>query len=179
MSKPLQIVQVEIQRAEGPNTADFSKHIYKGEFAEIFGNNYLHLIAKTAPKGGGYDKTDVKITFENGRVWEARFEVKHLLEPDNDTDLRKHVRDFLFFHLNPEQIPWIQALDEPQRTSHIHSIRGMWTQEERAEAATFLAQIERSTQNEAKNYISLEATNVVTSQYRQTQFRSASVKKET
>jgi hypothetical protein len=147
MSKPLQMIQVEIQRAEGPNTADFSKHVYTGEFAEVYGNNYLRLIAWTAPKGGGYHKTDVKITFENGQEWAARFDIKHLFEPDNDTDLRKHVHDFLFYRLNPDQIEWIRNEPEPQRSEHIRNIKAYWAERDRVEAATLLAQIEGSEQN--------------------------------
>jgi hypothetical protein len=143
MSQPLAMTKVEIRRAEGPrDLCDKAFRGFEGKDAEARGNAYLREVSQTAPKGGSYDKTDVRITFANGRVWEARFDVNHFSEPDNDTDLRKHVRDFLFFHLFPEQIPSIQALAEPQRSNHINAIRGMWTQEERADAAGLLEQIE-------------------------------------
>lgn len=139
---PLAITEVRIRRAEGPHElCDREFRVFIGRTAEDDGNAYLREIARTAPKDGSYDKTDVKLLFENGQEWDARFDIKHPSQPDNDTDLRKHVYDFLFFHLNPEQIPWIRALDEREQSQHIHSIRGMWTQEERADAATFLAQI--------------------------------------
>lgn len=143
MTEGLAIAKVEIRRPEGPHhLCDRTFRVFEGEDAEARGNAYLREISQTAPKGGAYDKTDVRILFANGQKWDARFDVKHASEPDNDTDLRKHVRDFLFFHLFPEQIPWIQALAEPQRSNHIHSIRGMWSEEERADAAGLLEQIE-------------------------------------
>lgn len=143
MSGPLPMAKVEIRRAEGPHElCDKTFRVFEGDEAEAQGNAYLREISQTAPKGGGYDKTDVRILFANGQKWQARFDVKHFSEPDNDTNLRRHVRDFLFFHLFPEQIPWVQTLDEPQRSQCIHSIRGLWTQEERAEAAGLLEQLD-------------------------------------
>lgn len=143
MSLPLAVTKVKIRRAEGPRElCDGTFRVFEGEDAETQGNAYLREISQTAPRGGGYDKTDVRILFANGQKWDARFDVKHSSESDNDRDLRRHVRDFLFFHLYPEQIPWIQVLAEPQRSQHIHSVRGMWTQEERADAAGLLEQIE-------------------------------------
>lgn len=121
--KILTMKWVSIQRAEGPLVADFTDHVFEGPDAEAQGNAYLRQIAVTAPMNGGYDKTDVKICFSNGQEWTARFDVKHLSCDDNDTDLRKHVRDFLFYHVNPDRIPWIMAEPEPQRSRYIESIR--------------------------------------------------------
>jgi len=143
MTQKLAITKVEIRRAEGPHhLCDQTFRVFEGQEAEAQGNAYLREISQTAPRGGGYHKADARTTFANGQVWESRFDVKHFSEPDNDLDVRQHIRDFLFFHLFPEQIPWIQSLDEPQRTNHINSIRGMWSQEERAGAAGLLEQIE-------------------------------------
>ena len=140
---PLVMTEVRIRRGEGPNTSDFSWHTFKGANAEEDGNAYLRYIAQTAPQGGGYDKTDVEITFENGREWEARFDVKYTGEPDNDTDLRQHVRDFLYFHLNPQDIPWVRELRDPrEREERVASIKACWNQETRDEAQTLLNLIE-------------------------------------
>ena len=56
------------------------------------------FIAPHAPKGGGYDKVDVVITFADESEYSGRLDVQHTTDPDNDSDVAKHVYDFVSFH---------------------------------------------------------------------------------
>jgi hypothetical protein len=105
------ITKVTVQRAEGPNTADFSKHTFEGEDAEARANAYLREISATAPRTGGYDKTDVVVTLASGDEFKLRHDVKHFECDDSDTDVRRSLRDFFYYHLHPEEIPWVRATD--------------------------------------------------------------------
>lgn len=62
------------------------------------GQHLRDSIAPRAPKGGGYDKTNVVITFADGWEYEARLDIKHTTEVDNETDLAKRIYDHLRFH---------------------------------------------------------------------------------
>ena len=134
LNRPLAITRVAVRRAEGPIALCDGWHLFECADAEEHGNTYLWEISQTAPKDGGYDKTDVKLTFANGQEWNARFDVKHPSQPDNDTNLRQHVSDFLYFHLNPDKIQWIRDLaashseyERRKAAGHIESIRKMFT----------------------------------------------------
>ena len=143
---PLAMLAVKIRRAEGEiGKADFNWRKFIGPNAEDAGNAYLREISATAPKGGCYDKTDVVISFADGTEWEARFDVKHFTEPDNDTDLRQHVRDFLFFQLHPEKIQWVRDMAnsnrwvERDRAKEILANMTKRADENRAEYSPFLS----------------------------------------
>ncbi len=136
LTGPLAITRVAIRRAEGPIALCDGWHLFEGVNAEERGNTYLREISQTAPKESGYDKTDVKLTFANGQEWNARFDIKHSSQPDNDTNLRQHVSDFLYFHLNPGKIQWIRDLavssseyKRREAVSHIVSIRKMFVED--------------------------------------------------
>lgn len=48
--------------------------------------------SKDCPKGGGYDKTEMIVSFEDGFQYKTRLDVKHFSEPNNDTDPAKAIR---------------------------------------------------------------------------------------
>jgi hypothetical protein len=56
-------------------------------------NVKLRLNSTTAPTGGGYDKHDFTVTFEDGLEYEGRYDLKHWSV--ERPDLAKHVRSFL------------------------------------------------------------------------------------
>lgn len=118
------ITRIEVERAEGPLTSDFTRHIFDGQDAEQNANAYLREIARTAPRDGGYDKADVVVTLVSGDTVQTRHDVKHFTCPDADLDVRAHLHDFLFYHVYPEQIPWIKAeCDEIKRAQHVTNLR--------------------------------------------------------
>jgi len=56
----------------------------------------------------GYAKTDVYIIYADGYEYRARCDLKHPNQPDNDTNLRKHILYHMRFHagaLGPTEIP--------------------------------------------------------------------------
>ena len=67
----------------------------------------LCKIAQTAPTGGCYDKTDFKIEWTDGKDYQGRADVKHITEPDNDTDLADHVWGFITFHIGKRMPAWM------------------------------------------------------------------------
>ncbi|MEN7527898.1 hypothetical protein [Cupriavidus sp. DL-D2] len=65
---------ITITRAEGP-----SSMCGKPQTAATFhGADWiLHRWSSTAPEKGGYDKCDFRIEWENGMVYEGRYDLKH------------------------------------------------------------------------------------------------------
>src|SRR5262245_5950067 len=104
------IIQVEIVREEGPiDDPTMGKHTFCGDDAEALANDHLRLISETAPRDGGYNKTEVTATLVNGARVAGRFDIKHHSCPDSDTDLRQHLMDTLDFPLHPERFQWVQS----------------------------------------------------------------------
>jgi hypothetical protein len=89
---------------------------FEGDNAEERGNAWLRDIARTAPAKGGYDKTDVSVTFSNGEEVEFRFDVQHTSLPDNDTNIRQHVRSWFLYLARPEELPHIAR--DPRRLKY-------------------------------------------------------------
>jgi hypothetical protein len=111
------IQKVVIQRAEGPsNDPIMRKATFKGDTAEEQGNDWLRQIARTAPKGDGYDKTDVWVTFSSGQEYQFRFDVQDTSLPDSDTDIRQHMRSRFLYLSRPEELRHIAA--DPHRLEY-------------------------------------------------------------
>ena len=55
----------------------------------------LHSWASTAPKEGGYDKCDFEIEFEDGQLYQGRYDLVHWSV--KSPSLQRHVQDFLTF----------------------------------------------------------------------------------
>jgi hypothetical protein len=97
------ITKIEIERAEGPSVGcrvPVDKRYELKTWAEA--NNVLKRISadmrddpisKKYP--GTYDKTDFKVTFEDGETYEGRADVT---AGGEDTDLAAHIREFAKFH---------------------------------------------------------------------------------
>lgn len=111
------IQKVVIQRAEGP-TGHYTmrKASFEGDRAEDNANLFLRHIAVTAPKDGGYDKTDVWVTLSDGSELQFRFDVQHTSLPDNDTNIRQHMRSWFLYLCRPEELPHIAR--DPRRLEH-------------------------------------------------------------
>lgn len=92
------VKEIWLNRAEGPHE-ECGKPRTVHTFDEA--NAVLREWALTAPAEGGYDKTDFKITFDDGsealrEVYQGRYDLKH--HTVERPDLAKHVRDFLGFY---------------------------------------------------------------------------------
>jgi len=82
------ITKVRVERLEGR-----TKECYATDHKTIGdAESRLWLIATTAPDNGGYDKTRVIITFEDGEQIETRHDVK---KSDIDGGVLEHARKFL------------------------------------------------------------------------------------
>jgi len=81
---------IEIIRVEGPS-ALCGKVQTATSWHEA--DMILRANAATAPKGGGYDKHDFKVTFADGQTYSGRYDLKHWSE--EHPDLARHVRAFI------------------------------------------------------------------------------------
>jgi len=82
------VTKIEITRAEGPmalcgKTATFQS------FEDA--HNWLVCQSSTFPKMG-YDKHDFAVSFEDGFVYQGRLDCKSLDSPNNDLDVKEHIR---------------------------------------------------------------------------------------
>lgn len=61
---------------------------------------HVRRIAQFAPRGGGYDKTVIRVTFADDETYECRLDIQHYTLPFevNDNDLARHIRQFLSFN---------------------------------------------------------------------------------
>lgn len=86
------IKSIWLNRAEGPNWDLGERTVSSFEDA----NRVLRKWAETAPKGGGYDKVDFKVTWEDGETYEGRYDL--VREDTSKASLEKHMREFCSFH---------------------------------------------------------------------------------
>jgi len=61
---------------------------------------HIRGIAKWAPRGGAYDKTQFKVTFEDGSVYDGRLDIQHYTMPyeGSENDLAQHIHNHLSFY---------------------------------------------------------------------------------
>lgn len=88
------VTGIVLERAEGP-TALCGKPRRVASFTEA--DAILREWAKTAPQGGGYDKTDFVVTFANGETYTGRYD----LVRDDETRsrlLQNHMTESLSFY---------------------------------------------------------------------------------
>jgi hypothetical protein len=103
MAKKIAVKKIEITRGEGPSVECGITHICMSWEAA---DSILYDMSKTAPRTGGYDKTDFVITFKDGEEYSGRYDLKH--HSIEDVSLSGHVVDFVRFHgglLTKEQLP--------------------------------------------------------------------------
>ena len=59
-------------------------------------NRILLLWSLSAPKGGAYDKCDFRVEYEDGELYQGRFDLQHWT--CETPDLAKHMRRFVSFN---------------------------------------------------------------------------------
>jgi hypothetical protein len=97
-AKKVGVKYIEIRRAEGNKLYDPKLGIWIRYDNLKQADGRLREISKTAPMTGGYDKTDVKVVFDDGFTYEGRWDVKHFSQPNADLSIGDHIRDELNFY---------------------------------------------------------------------------------
>jgi hypothetical protein len=103
----IQAREIWIRRAEGrPGRDDMEPHTFKAGAVSPWeqANAWIHRQARSAPEGGGYDKTDFKITYADGETYEGRFDLEREHAGRHDP-LGEHVRTFLQFYAGTYRPP--------------------------------------------------------------------------
>jgi hypothetical protein len=90
----LKIQEIEIKRIEGP-PEQCERAFVTNTFSEADG--ILRRMAESSPDRGGTDRVDFRLKFEDGEVYNGRYNLK------NDDKLKSeilalHVREFVRFH---------------------------------------------------------------------------------
>jgi hypothetical protein len=84
----VKVAKIVVTRAEGRHEECGIPHECK-TFAEA--NTVLRKMARTAPDGGGYDKTDFVVTYEDGETYEGRFDLTFTGNELLENHMRGHV----------------------------------------------------------------------------------------
>lgn len=87
----VQILNITIERLEGK--IDECKTVTVTDWDSA--NCVLWIMSQTAPEHGGDDAVAFVITFENGKTYDGRYDLKH--HTKETPDLKEHVRDFVRF----------------------------------------------------------------------------------
>jgi len=86
------VKEIWLSRAEGP-TNDLGEHLVASfETADAI----LRKWARTAPKWEGYNKVDFRVIWEDGEIYEGRYDLVH--QDTTRADLAGHMKDFCSFH---------------------------------------------------------------------------------
>lgn len=89
------VKSIWLKRAEGPTP--LPQPVTVSSYAEA--TKVLQDWARTAPKAGqGYDKTDFKVVFNDSETYEGTLDLKGADVADNDTDVAKHIFDYMYFY---------------------------------------------------------------------------------
>jgi hypothetical protein len=89
------VKSIWLNRGEGPS-AECGKPVTVSSYAEA--DKIVYRWAQTAPKDGGYDKVDFKVTFTDGEEYEGRLDIKHPTAKDPDLSVAKHIKDFVSYY---------------------------------------------------------------------------------
>lgn len=101
----IMVKSVVLTRLEGPSEL-CNKPVTFSSF--IGANVWLLGQASTFPKAGGYDKVRFVVTFEDGETYTGRLDCKYFGDPNNDLDVRVHVREFLEFYAGVLKPRWMK-----------------------------------------------------------------------
>lgn len=107
----VKVKKIVLDRAEGPSSETGVKVASSFEEADQILRRWSH----TSPKGGGYDKVDFTVYFEDGETYNGRYDMVHM-DPGN---LRGHIRNFLEFNAGlwrPEHLTQKQYDEYLERT---------------------------------------------------------------
>lgn len=120
---------IVIHRAEGRTEECVERRV--SSFEE--GDALIRQMALTAPEGGGYDKTDIVVEFEDGKKFGFRFDMdrSHSVSVDLHRAARRHVE----FYAGR----WCPPRMKPER---YETYLGYYPKEQKAAFAEFLDRYE-------------------------------------
>lgn len=100
------VTSIRLRRAEGPTCECVEVNL--STFAEV--DRQIRKWAVSAPKGGGYDKVDFLVKWDNGDSYDGRFDMKrdhvtggHFLQDQIRQHLRFITGDYCPPHMTAEQ----------------------------------------------------------------------------
>ena len=90
----MKVSKIIIERCEGKSVECIKLECSSYEEA----NRILLNWSFTAPKGGGYDKCDFQVIFEDGDDYRGRYDLKHYT--DREISLKQHMIDVVSYYAN-------------------------------------------------------------------------------
>jgi hypothetical protein len=114
----IKVTEIWLNRAEGP-TQDVGQKKVKS-FADA--NRVIKNWATSAPKNGGYDKVDFKVTWEDGEVYEGRYDMTY--EDTWKANIGDQIRRFMLFHSGLERPYWLTEDRYQQQVAMIEKRTG-------------------------------------------------------
>jgi hypothetical protein len=109
--------EIWINRAEGP-VKDCVAVTLTEEKLWKQADDLLKRWSDTAPQNGCYDKCDFKVTFEDGELYEGRFDMKHWSV--ELPDLEDHILHFVRWHAGLCEHPWCGKEQYEQMVEQYH-----------------------------------------------------------
>jgi hypothetical protein len=101
------VKSVELERAEGP-VEECVKVALEGPDSLETAQAVLAKWGLTAPeKGGGYDKCDFKVTFEDGETSEGRYDRQNTGLNDSGETIAGQMKNFLGFLAGTKRPAWM------------------------------------------------------------------------
>lgn len=102
----MEVKEVWMNRAEGPINLCGQRRFTTLDQADAT----LLAWAYTAPRNGGYDKVDFKVTFIDGEEYIGRFDMKHPLAKNAEQlSFLSHMRAFVAFQAGERKPDWMKA----------------------------------------------------------------------
>jgi hypothetical protein len=99
----VKILKIEIVRAEGPVDKCGKRTFVTWNEA----NSYLLTVCMEKPRGGGADKCDFRLVYEDGETYAGHYEANHPESPHHDGNLTEHVRKHLEFTAGLGKPDWM------------------------------------------------------------------------
>ena len=104
-SRSVKAKEIVIERAEGPVAETGKPRTLTGPAVWEQADSILVKWGKTAPKNGGYDKCDFKVTWEDGQTYSGRYDLVH---PDKEwPDLAKHIYELSAMYAGRFRPAWM------------------------------------------------------------------------
>jgi len=101
------VKSVWLNRAEGP-VEECVKVLLEGSDSLETAQAVFAKWGKTAPeKGGGYDKCDFKVTFEDGETYEGRYDLQNTGYNDSGETVAQQMANFVGFLAGTKRPAWM------------------------------------------------------------------------
>lgn len=125
----VRIQSIQIMRGEGNGREDPMLGKWQTFTSIKDADRRLREISNTAPRSGGYDKTDVIVTLDDGSTFKGKFDVKHFSQPNADLSIAQHIREELMFSAGKTErgAQWVkEGLIKPDRVKQAEEALQTW-----------------------------------------------------